>query len=298
MANSKQDFIVVKGARETDLKVAELRIPKQKLIVFSGPSGSGKSSLAFDTLYAEGQRRYVESLSSYARQFLGQLDKPAFDHIRGLSPTIAIEQKSASANPRSTVGTITEIHDYLRVLYARLGELHCLKCGEPVQALSTDEIIARVAGFDGQCLLLAPLVENRKGELKDVVRSLQARGYARVRLNGEVKSLADDLKIDKKRKHTLELVVDRFEPKRISRQRLADSVETALREGHNYLIVVSSTKKTELRLGRDRACARCAISIPEPTPQHFSFNSPLGMCPDCNGLGQRMEIDADLLIPC
>src|SRR5664280_992567 len=158
MANSKQDFIVVKGAREHNLKVAELRIPKQKLIVFSGPSGSGKSSLAFDTLYAEGQRRYVESLSSYARQFLGQLDKPAFDHIRGLSPTIAIEQKSASANPRSTVGTITEIHDYLRVLYARLGELHCLKCGEPVQALSTDEIIARVAGFDGQCLLLAPLV--------------------------------------------------------------------------------------------------------------------------------------------
>ena len=297
MVENRREYIQIKGAREHNLQVDELCIPKQRLVVFCGPSGSGKSSLAFDTLYAEGQRRYVESLSSYARQFLGQLDKPAFDHIKGLSPTIAIEQKSASANPRSTVGTITEIHDYLRVLYARLGELHCPQCGGPVQALSTDEIVNRVATFEGQCLLLAPLLENRKGELRTIFQSLQARGFARIRINGEVVALDDHLKIDKKRKHTIELVVDRFDPKRTSRQRLADSVEMALSEGNNRLLVQSTTQHKVIHLGRDRACARCNISLSEPSPQHFSFNSPLGMCADCNGLGQRLAIDAELLIP-
>jgi len=292
-----RDSIQIKGARQHNLLVDELCIPKHQLIVFTGPSGSGKSSLAFDTLYAEGQRRYVESLSSYARQFLGQLDKPAFDHIKGLSPTIAIEQKSASSNPRSTVGTITEIHDYLRVLYARLGELRCPKCGKPVQALSTDEIVQRVAAIDEPCLLLAPLVENRKGELKDVLQALVGKGFVRVRIDGEVKPIDEELKIDKKRKHTLELVVDRFDPKRVSRQRLADSIETALREGHERISLQPTTGHAALQLGRERACARCSVAIADPSPQHFSFNSPLGMCSDCNGLGQRMDIDSALLIP-
>jgi len=292
-----RDCIQIKGARQHNLVVDELRIPKHQLVVFTGPSGSGKSSLAFDTLYAEGQRRYVESLSSYARQFLGQLDKPAFDHIKGLSPTIAIEQKSASSNPRSTVGTVTEIHDYLRVLYARLAELRCPKCGDPVHALSTDEIVERVASLDEPCLLLAPLVENRKGELRDLVQALAGKGFVRLRVNGEVKAIDDSLKFDKKRKHTLELVVDRFEPKRVSRQRLTDSIETALREGHERITVQPVSGRSALHLGRERACARCSIAIPDPSPQHFSFNSPLGMCPDCNGLGHRMEIDSELLIP-
>ncbi len=297
MVKVTREVIQIKGAREHNLKVDDLSIPKQQLVVFSGPSGSGKSSLAFDTLYAEGQRRYVESLSSYARQFLGQLDKPAFDHIKGLSPTIAIEQKAASANPRSTVGTVTEIHDYLRVLYARLGELRCPKCGAPVQALSTDEIVQRVATFDEPCLLLAPLVENRKGELKELFQSLQLKGFVRVRIDGEVVALAEAPRLDKKRKHTVELIVDRFDPKRTSRQRVADSVEIALREGNNRLLVYTTAKRKLTHLGRERACARCNISIPEPSPQHFSFNSPLGMCADCNGLGKRLDIDADLLIP-
>jgi excinuclease ABC subunit A len=297
MVKDKHEVIQIKGAREHNLKVDDLSIPKQQLVVFSGPSGSGKSSLAFDTLYAEGQRRYVESLSSYARQFLGQLDKPAFEHIKGLSPTIAIEQKAASANPRSTVGTVTEIHDYLRVLYARLGELHCPRCGDPVQALSTEEIVRRVATFDEPCLLLAPLVENRKGELKDLFQSLQSKGFVRVRIDGEVVVLAEAPKLDKKRKHTVELVIDRFDPKRSSRQRVADSVETALREGSNRLVVFTIAKKRLTQFGCERACASCNISIPEPSPQHFSFNSPLGMCDDCNGLGKRLDIDPDLLIP-
>lgn len=292
-----RDCIQIKGARQHNLSVDELVIPKHRLIVFTGPSGSGKSSLAFDTLYAEGQRRYVESLSSYARQFLGQLDKPAFDHIKGLSPTIAIEQKSASSNPRSTVGTVTEIHDYLRVLYARLAELRCPQCGQAVQALSTDEIVQRVAALDGACLLLAPLVENRKGELRDLIQALAVKGFVRMRVDGEVKPIDENLRLDKKRKHTLELVVDRFEPKRVSHQRLADSIETALREGHERITVQPVAGRAALHLGRERACARCSIAIPDPTPQHFSFNSPLGMCADCNGLGQRMEIDSELLIP-
>ena len=297
MVSHKRDCILITGAREHNLQVDALSIPKQKLVVFSGPSGSGKSSLAFDTLYAEGQRRYVESLSSYARQFLGQLDKPAFDHIKGLSPTIAIEQKSASANPRSTVGTVTEIHDYLRVLYARLGEVRCPQCGQPVQALSTDEIIRRIAAFSGVCLLLSPLIENRKGELKELLHSLQTRGFVRVRLDGEVYPLAECPRLEKKRKHTLELVIDRLDPRRATRQRLADSVETALREGANRLLVYETSENKLTHFGRDRACSRCAVSVPDPSPQHFSFNSPLGMCPDCNGLGRRMEIDPGLLIP-
>jgi excinuclease ABC subunit A len=288
--------IVIQGAREHNLDIELLRIPKQKLVVFTGVSGSGKSSLAFDTLYAEGQRRYVESLSSYARQFLGQLDKPAFDHIKGLSPTIAIEQKAAGSNPRSTVGTTTEILDYLRVLYARIGVAHCPHCKVRVEALARDEIIERIARLGGQVTLLAPLVEERKGEHRDVIQSLREKGFARVRIDGEISRLDAVPELDKKRKHTLELVVDRFEPARISPQRLADSAETALREGHGTLLLLMPDGTTK-RFGQHRACHQCGFTIPELSPQTFSFNSPLGMCHGCNGLGIKGEIDPKLLIP-
>jgi excinuclease ABC subunit A len=290
--------IEVRGARQHNLKVEVLRIPKKKLVVFTGVSGSGKSSLAFDTLYAEGQRRYVESLSSYARQFLGQMDKPAYDHIRGLSPTIAIEQKTASANPRSTVGTITEIHDYLRVLYARVGVQHCPSCEGVVQPLSPEQIVSEVQRRRGLQLILAPLTENRKGEFRDLLADLRKRGFVRVRHNGKIVRLEDDLVFEKKRKHTLELVVDRFDPAKTEAARIADSVESALREGGGALILVPGEGGGEpVRLSRARACARCGIGLPELSPQSFSFNSPLGMCPNCNGLGRRMEMDPDLVVP-
>jgi excinuclease ABC subunit A len=292
------DHVLIRGAREHNLRGIDVRIPKKKLVVFTGVSGSGKSSLAFDTLYAEGQRRYVESLSSYARQFLGQMEKPVYDHIRGLSPTIAIEQKSASANPRSTVGTITEIHDYLRVLYARIGVQHCPSCDDVVQPLSPQQIVNEVQRRRGLHLILAPLAENRKGEFRDVLADLRKRGFVRVRHNGKVVRLDEELGFDKKRKHTLELVVDRFDPATTEGARVADSVESALREGGGTLIVAPAEGGGEpTRLSRERACARCAIGLPELSPQSFSFNSPLGMCPTCNGLGRRMEMDPDLVVP-
>ncbi len=290
--------IVIRGARQHNLQVPELRIPKKQLVVFTGVSGSGKSSLAFDTLYAEGQRRYVESLSSYARQFLGQMEKPAFDHIRGLSPTIAIEQKAASANPRSTVGTITEIHDYLRVLYARIGAQHCPQCGDPVDALSLDQIMAQITRLEGTHVVLAPLVENRKGEFRELLTTLQQRGYTRVRLDGEVVRLDSDPQLDKRRKHTIELVVDRVDPAQSDRSRLVDSVETALREGAGNLLLCSSAPSSPThRFSQSRACTRCSIGLPELSPQSFSFNSPVGMCPECNGLGRQAQMDPSLLIP-
>ncbi|MCA9668107.1 MAG: excinuclease ABC subunit UvrA [Myxococcales bacterium] len=304
------DHIHIRGARQHNLKIDALSLPKKKLVVFTGPSGSGKSSLAFDTLYAEGQRRYVESLSSYARQFLGQMEKPVYEQLRGLSPTIAIEQKTASSNPRSTVGTITEIADYLRLLYARVGVAHCPTCGAPVEALSTDQIVERVARLRGQQLLLAPVVEHRKGEFRDLFEGLRQRGFVRARVDGEVKRLEDVTQLDKKRKHTIELVVDRLDPETSSRSRLADSVESALREGDGVLLVegagegLSPARKDarepraqSLRLSGRRACLRCDIGLPELSPQSFSFNSPLGMCHSCNGLGRRMEIDPELVVP-
>jgi len=288
--------IVVRGARQHNLRIDHLEFPKKKLVVFTGVSGSGKSSLAFDTIYAEGQRRYVESLSSYARQFLGQMDKPHVDQLKGLSPTIAIEQKTASSNPRSTVGTITEVHDYLRLLYARVGVQHCSKCGREVQALSVDQILARASRIRGNTLLLAPLAENRKGEFRDVLGDLRQRGFVRIRLDGVIHRIEDEPRIDKRKRHTLDLIVDRLDPSQTPRGRLADSIETALREGHGT-VVFAEESGAEHRFSRLRACATCGIGMPDLSPQSFSFNSPLGMCPGCNGLGRQEEMDPDLIVP-
>ncbi|HVU00198.1 MAG TPA: excinuclease ABC subunit UvrA [Polyangiaceae bacterium] len=290
------DAIEILGAREHNLSVDRLVLPKNALVVLTGPSGSGKSSLAFDTLYAEGQRRYVESLSTYARQFLGRLDRPAVDRLRGLSPTIAIEQKSASSNPRSTVGTITEIHDYLRVLWAKVGRQHCTTCGKEVRGRSTDEILADVLALPKgtKALVLAPLVTHRKGEFKDVFTDLASRGFTRVRANGEIHRLESPPALDKKRKHTVELVVDRVTIEPASRSRIADSVEQALREGKGELAVEPEGGE-RLVFSSSRSC--CGVTYPELSPQSFSFNSPLGMCSACNGLGTRTEIAPDLVVP-
>src|SRR5262245_15480753 len=290
------EVVEILGAREHNLKVERLVVPKNRLVVFTGPSGSGKSSLAFDTLYAEGQRRYVESLSTYARQFLGRLDRPAVDRLRGLSPTIAIEQKSASSNPRSTVGTITEIHDYLRVLWARAGRQHCVECGKEVQGRSVDEIVAEVLALPAgtRLLLLAPRVTQRKGEFRESFTDLTARGFARVRLDGEVVRLDSLPALDKKKKHTLELVVDRLTVAPDNRSRIAEAVELGLRESKGELVVEPEGKKA-LSFSTLRAC--CGTSYAELSPQSFSFNSPLGMCGACNGLGARIEIDPELVVP-
>ncbi len=328
---SEPEQIVVKGAREHNLKSVSLGIPKKKLVVFTGVSGSGKSSLAFDTLYAEGQRRYVESLSSYARQFLGQMEKPKYETIRGLSPTISIEQKAASNNPRSTVGTITEVNDYLRVLYASIGQQHCPSCGRPVGKQTAQQIVESILEYPegSRILVLAPLVQNRKGEYRELLGDAQRRGFARVRVDGMIHSLQERLALDKKLKHDIELVVDRLvvkterggsadarakaKPEHANgvRSRLTDSVETALREGKGTLIVADADKEQKVGPGIDpeeykkhdrfyseqNACHVCGLSFGELAPQSFSFNSPVGSCPDCQGLGTRAEMDPDLIIP-
>jgi excinuclease ABC subunit A len=292
------DRIVITGARQHNLKNVTVEVPKKKLVIFTGVSGSGKSSLAFDTLYAEGQRRYIESLSAYARQFLGQMDKPVYDSIRGLAPTISIEQKAASANPRSTVGTITEIHDYLRVLWARVGRLTCHRCGRPVSQQSSQQIVQEISGLaEGtKFLLLAPLVRERKGEHKDILESARKAGFTRIRVDGVVVSLEDDIRLDKKKKHSLDVVVDRLVARPGLGQRLFDSVETALRYGQGTLVVAPEGQPEKV-LSEHRACHYCGISFPELSPQLFSFNSPQGMCPECSGLGTRMEMDPDLAVP-
>jgi excinuclease ABC subunit A len=303
------DFIEVLGSREHNLRIDRLEIPKRKLVVFTGVSGSGKSSLAFDTLYAEGQRRYVETLSSYARQFLGQVERPHVEHLRGLSPTIAIEQKSASANPRSTVGTITEIYDYVRVLYARLGEQRCTACGKPVRGQSPEQITNELMSLpEGSKLTLySPLVVHRKGEFRELFEELAGRGFVRVEVDGEAHRLDDPPKLDKKRKHSISLIADRLTIKAEDRGRIAESVELALKEGKGELRAVVSGggggggkggkdgEDRELLFSETRMC--CGKSYPALTPQSFSFNSPLGMCPVCNGLGTRLEVDPELVIP-
>jgi excinuclease ABC subunit A len=290
------DFIEITGAREHNLAIESLAIPKRQLVVFTGPSGSGKSSLAFDTLYAEGQRRYVETLSAYARQFLGQLERPKVDHLRGLSPTIAIEQKSASSNPRSTVGTITEIYDYLRVLYAKVGEQRCSTCGKPVTSQGPQAIAREVQALpaDTKVTLLAPLVVHRKGEFKELLESLRARGFVRVEIDGKVARLEDGPVIDKKKKHSISLVVDRIVVRPQDRARVLDAVELAVREGKGE-VVARVEGGREIAFSQSRTC--CGVSFPELSPQSFSFNSPLGMCPACTGLGQREEVDPDLVVP-
>jgi len=292
------DFIEIRGAHEHNLRIDELRVPKRKLVVFTGVSGSGKSSLAFDTLYAEGQRRYIESLSAYARQFLGQLERPKVEHLRGLSPTIAIEQKSASNNPRSTVGTITEIYDYLRVLYARVGTQHCTECGKPVRSSSPEQIVEELLheAKDARVTLLAPLVTHRKGEYRDLFEELRGRGFVRVEVDGEIHPLETPPKLDKKLKHTIAVVIDRVVARAADRRRITESVELALREGHGELRA-ESTDAGALKLTFSEARMCCGKSFPELNPQSFSFNSPLGMCPTCNGLGTRMEPAPELVVP-
>jgi len=293
------NFIVVRGAREHNLNIDDLQVPKRQLVVFTGVSGSGKSSLAFDTLYAEGQRRYVESLSSYARQFLGQMEKPKYEQLRGLSPTIAIEQKSASSNPRSTVGTVTEIYDYLRVLYARAGEQRCHLCGGAVTARSAAEIVAELMTLPPKtkAVLMARKSENRKGEFREVFEEARKAGFVRVRINGLIQRLEDVTALDKKKKHTIEIVIDRITIDPAERARISDSVETAVKAGGGSILVAVDGEAQERAYSEARACPKCGVGLPELSPQSFSFNSPLGMCVDCNGLGSSLEIDPDLIVP-
>ncbi len=290
--------IVIKGAREHNLKNIDLVVPRDKLVVFTGLSGSGKSSLAFDTIYAEGQRRYVESLSSYARMFLGQMEKPDLDSIDGLSPAISIDQKSTSNNPRSTVGTVTEIHDYLRLLYARCGVPHCPKCGKVIERQSIDQVVDRVLSLpEGTRIqVMAPCVRGRKGEHQKVLDELRREGYARARVDGTVYDLSEVPALDKKFKHSIEAVIDRLVIKRDIGGRLTDSLENAFRLGKN-LAIVQVVDGEELLFSQNYACADCGIDMEELTPRMFSFNNPFGACPSCSGLGTLKKIDPALLVP-
>lgn len=299
--------IIIKGAREHNLKNINLEIPRNRLVVITGLSGSGKSSLAFDTIYAEGQRRYVESLSAYARQFLGQMDKPDVDHIEGLSPSIAIQQRTTSKNPRSTVGTITEIYDYLRLLFARIGKPHCYKCGSQITKQSTDEIVNQIMKLlqGTKIQILAPLVQGRKGEYQQIFASIRKEGYVRVRVDGKVCDISEEIRIEKNKTHTIEVVVDRLVIKEKDNSvisRLSDSVETASKLSCGIVVVevtpIGSEKITEdLFFSSSLACIPCSINYEELSPRMFSFNSPYGACPVCTGIGTKMEIDPDLVVP-
>jgi excinuclease ABC subunit A len=292
-----QEFLLIKGAREHNLKNIDVSIPRNTLTVITGLSGSGKSSLAFDTIYAEGQRRYVESLSAYARQFLGLMEKPDVDFIEGLSPAISIEQKGTPKNPRSTVGTITEIYDYFRLLFARIGAPHCVKCGQPITQQTVEQIVDSVLSFEegARLMVLAPLVRGKKGEHREIIEEVIREGFVRLRVNGEVVESDAEIALDKNKKHNIEAVVDRLVVKAKSRQRLADSVETALRMANGTVIV--NVGKQDLLFSEQFACLNCNISYEEPTPRLFSFNSPFGACRVCDGLGQRMEIVSELVVP-
>lgn len=296
--------LVIRGAREHNLKDVSLDLPRNALIVFTGLSGSGKSSLAFDTIFAEGQRRYVESLSAYARQFLGQMDKPDVDFIEGLSPAVSIDQKSTSRNPRSTVGTITEVYDYLRLLYARIGKPHCPVCGDPIARQSPQQIVDQILDMPAatKFQVLAPMVRERKGEYLEVFRQLQADGYSRVRVDGTVYTLDEVPQLKKQDKHTIEVVVDRLTVNPESRQRMTDSVETALGLGHGNVVLdfvdrPASAVDRELSLSEHLACPKDGLSFEELEPRSFSFNSPFGACPSCSGLGTTREVDEELVIP-
>src|SRR5437773_3120469 len=328
--------IVIKGAREHNLRDVSLVLPRNQLICLTGVSGSGKSSLAFDTLYAEGQRRYVESLSSYARHFLGQMPKPEVDYIGGLSPSISISQKSAGSNRRATVGTVTEISDFLRVLFARVGQGHCPQCERPITAQSREEIIARIEQLPAgtKFTVLAPLIRQQKGEYKDLFEDLLKQGFVRARVDGEMVQLSDDLSLDRQMRHDIEVVVDRLVMKGDVRPRLAEAVELALRLGKGKLIGASESvslspapaprmssdesegqgdketkrggegkkkrgaaREGDIPFSSDYACTHCGLSFEPPSPQLFSFNSPQGMCPECDGLGVKYSFDADLLAP-
>ena len=293
------DKIRIQGARENNLKNIDLTIPRDKLVVFTGLSGSGKSSLAFDTIYAEGQRRYVESLSSYARQFLGQMDKPDVDSIDGLSPAISIDQKTTSKNPRSTVGTVTEIYDYLRLLWARVGIPHCPKCGKEINRQTIDQIVDRVEalGMGTRFIVLSPVIRGKKGEHVKVFEDARKQGFARVRVDGILYDLTEEIKLEKNKKHNIDLVVDRLVLKEGLRRRLTDSIETACTHSGGLVTIELPTTKEELSFSQNYACEDCGISLTELEPRMFSFNNPAGACPSCTGLGFRLIADEDLVIP-
>ncbi len=291
------NVIHIKGAREHNLKNIDVELPRDRLVVITGISGSGKSSLAFDTIYAEGQRRYVESLSAYARQFLGQMEKPDVDVIEGLSPAISIDQKTRSHNPRSTVGTVTEIYDYLRLLYARIGHPHCPQCGDPIRQQSAEQIIDAVMALPegSKVQLLAPVVRGRKGEYKKTFEEIRQEGFTRVRVDGVTRTLYEEIELAKNQKHTIDIVVDRVEVEAKKRGRIADSIETALKHGGG-LVNVALENGTEQLYSEHYACTRCGVSYEELSPRMFSFNNPYGACPECTGLGERKEVDPELVL--
>ncbi|MBU2043845.1 MAG: excinuclease ABC subunit UvrA [Candidatus Omnitrophica bacterium] len=293
------DQIIIKGAKEHNLKNINLTLPKNKLIVFTGLSGSGKSSLAFDTIHAEGQRRYVESLSSYARQFLEQLQKPDVEHIEGLSPSIAIEQRTAGGSPRSIVATQTEIYDYLRLLFARIGKAHCYKCNKPISQQTAQEIIDRIMAFSAgnKVFILSPVVRGKKGSYQALFARLLKEGFARIRLDGKLYELDEKITLNKYKLHNIEIVVDRVLISAEHKKRIADSVETALKYSGGHLIAYNETESKEVFFNTQLSCSHCGISLPEMEPRMFSFNSPFGACPACNGLGIKLEFDPDFIIP-
>ncbi|MBU4446409.1 excinuclease ABC subunit UvrA [bacterium] len=292
------DYLIVKGAREHNLKNIDVKIPREKLVVITGLSGSGKSSLAFDTIYAEGQRRYVESLSAYARQFLGLMEKPDVDFIEGLSPAISIEQKASSRNPRSTVGTVTEIYDYLRLLYARVGIPYCYECGKRIRKQTPQQIVDAILTFpeDTRIMIMAPLVRGRKGEYREIFKEVRREGFIRVRVDGKIYEIDQRIKLDKNKKHNIEVVVDRLIIQSTVKERLTESVELALKIGSG-LIIVWVNNEAEHIYSENLACPDCGISYEELSPRMLSFNSPYGACPTCDGLGTRIEIDPDLVVP-
>jgi len=305
-----ENKIKVVGAKVHNLKNITVEIPRDKFVVITGLSGSGKSSLAFDTIFAEGQRRYVESLSSYARQFLGQMDKPDVEYIEGLSPAVSIDQRGTSQNPRSTVGTVTEIYDYLRLLYARAGIPHCPECGREVTTQSAQEIVEYIEGFpEGTRFnILAPVIKGRKGEHQGILEEIQKSGFVRARIDGEIRRLEEDIQLERYQQHTIEAVVDRLviqkfetdEEQENFRSRLTDSVETALKFGDGYLTVFDETdleNPITTNYSEHLACPECELSFPEIEPRTFSFNTPHGACPTCEGIGTKLEVDVNLLIP-
>ena len=292
------DKIVIKGAKEHNLKNINIEIPRDKLVVITGLSGSGKSSLAFDTLYAEGQRRYVESLSSYARQFLGIMEKPAVESIEGLSPAISIDQKTTSKNPRSTVGTVTEIYDYIRLLYARIGTPYCPNCGIKIEKQSIDQIVDNIMALEAgtKIQVLAPVIRSKKGEFIKQLEEYQKEGFVRARVDGQIYELSDDIDLDRKKKHEIELIVDRLVIKEDIRSRLTESVEIAFKHANN-LVLIDIIGQNPVLYSTNYACPHCGFSFPELSPRMFSFNNPFGACPECSGIGYLMKMDPDLVIP-
>src|ERR1041385_2214261 len=292
------DWIAVRGVRVHNLKNIDVDLPRDQLVVITGLSGSGKSSLAFDTIYAEGQRRYVESLSAYARQFLEQMEKPDVDLIEGLSPAISIEQKTTGSNPRSTVGTVTEIYDYLRLLFANIGTPHCPKCGREIASQSLERILDLVMLYptDARINVLAPVVRGRKGEFKKELQALRQRGFTKARIDGQFRSLDEDIKLDRRRNHNIDIVVDRLIVKSGIERRLSESLETALTLADD-IVIINTYEGGDQLFSRRLACPTCGISIPEMTPRAFSFNSPHGACPNCQGLGAVYDFDPLRVVP-